>query len=446
MSDGFRRHTAADVIVVGGGVAGLVAARRLALNGGNVTVLESADRLGGQVWRHRLGGVELDAGADSFATRDGTVSRLLTDLGMSDRLVLPRPAPAWVHRDDGSAAPLPATGLLGIPGDPLAADVIRSIGLPAAIRARADAVLPARIGADAATLGELVRRRMGRGVLEGLVAPVVRGVHSRHPDDVATDAASPRLRALLHEKGSLAAAVRAVRAQSPAGSQVAGVEGGIFRLVDELAAACERLGVAIRTSTAVGGIRPDGVTADGREVRGRVLLAAPDPADSPCPHRRLTLVTLVVVAPQLDSAPRGTGVLVSADAPGVTARALTHLSAKWQWIADALPGRHALRLSYDGDPADAISTARHDAEVLLGVGIDRVLDADSLAMRRPSGASAEERTDVAVIGESVSGTGLAAVIARAERVASTMTDHPVFRSATVEHDSPSAGSGGRMEG
>ena len=46
----------ADVVIVGGGVAGLVAARRLVLGGRSVVVLEAADRPGGQVDRHEVGG------------------------------------------------------------------------------------------------------------------------------------------------------------------------------------------------------------------------------------------------------------------------------------------------------------------------------------------------------------------------------------------------------
>ncbi|MCA1226359.1 FAD-dependent oxidoreductase [Saccharopolyspora sp. 6M] len=45
-----------DVIVVGGGVSGLIAARELSGRGLRVTVLEARDRLGGRVWTdHRLG-------------------------------------------------------------------------------------------------------------------------------------------------------------------------------------------------------------------------------------------------------------------------------------------------------------------------------------------------------------------------------------------------------
>lgn len=46
----------ADVVVVGGGITGLIAARELGRKGLRVTVLEARDRLGGRVWTdHRLG-------------------------------------------------------------------------------------------------------------------------------------------------------------------------------------------------------------------------------------------------------------------------------------------------------------------------------------------------------------------------------------------------------
>lgn len=46
----------ADIVVVGGGIAGLITARELGRKGLRVTVLEARDRLGGRVWTdHRLG-------------------------------------------------------------------------------------------------------------------------------------------------------------------------------------------------------------------------------------------------------------------------------------------------------------------------------------------------------------------------------------------------------
>jgi monoamine oxidase len=55
-----KHHTiptkTADVVVVGGGFAGLTAARRLSQRHKSVIVLEARDRVGGRVWNHNLGG------------------------------------------------------------------------------------------------------------------------------------------------------------------------------------------------------------------------------------------------------------------------------------------------------------------------------------------------------------------------------------------------------
>ena len=56
-----------NLTVVGGGIAGLVLARRLAMAGRSVTLLEASDRTAGLAARHTVGGIDLDAGAESFA-------------------------------------------------------------------------------------------------------------------------------------------------------------------------------------------------------------------------------------------------------------------------------------------------------------------------------------------------------------------------------------------
>ncbi len=56
----------ADVVVVGGGFAGLMAARNIAATGHSVKVLEARDRVGGRVWNHDLGGGNVSERGGTF--------------------------------------------------------------------------------------------------------------------------------------------------------------------------------------------------------------------------------------------------------------------------------------------------------------------------------------------------------------------------------------------
>jgi len=402
-----------DVVVVGGGIAGLVIARKLLIEGKSVTLLEAGDRLGGSVSRHVVGGIALDAGAESFATRGGTVEKLVRDLGLGDEIVAPNPAGAWLQAAAGPAVPLPATSLLGIPGSPVAVDVIAVIGQSAALKAFAlDAMLPGTVGAKSTTLGELVRRRMGDDVLEKLVAPIVNGVHSASPDDLDLDRVAPHLRAALRREGSLARAVRSLRAAAPAGSAVAGIRGGVARIVDELVADLERFGADIRLNTPVRSVTVGSATTDDDVLGGHIVMAASGVV-SPLatPDRVVTLATLVVDQPLLTAAPRGTGVLVANGTPGIRAKALTHATAKWAWLAERAEGKHVLRLSYGEDHADLAEIARTDAAALLGVAIEPGAVVDFARVQWARTTAVESAPEgVTLVGEGIAGTGLANII------------------------------------
>ncbi|MBC7291314.1 MAG: FAD-dependent oxidoreductase [Actinotalea sp.] len=483
-----------DVVVVGAGVAGLVVARDLAARGRRVLVLERADRPGGCVASVQVAGLTVDAGAESFATRSSVVPDLLAELGLADDVVPPSPAGAWLQLPD-RAVPLPKAGMLGIPGSPWAADVRAAVGVVGALRASLDRVLPGRVGLAAegdrpapegdrpgTSLGRLVRLRQGRRVLDRLVTPVVAGVHATHPDDADLDVVLPGLRERMLGRGSLGAAVSAMRAAAPAGSAVAGLRGGMHRLVRALVADATRHGVELRTGVAVtalsrddGGWRlavehvgagqedvapgaggPDGdglpdiltpqvVLATPGPVTlrllGDLLPAAVGPAAAAPADTGVELVTLLLDAPELDAAPRGTGVLVAPGTPDVTAKALTHATAKWAWLAQAAgPGRHVVRLSYGGargtgglDEDAPLATALADAAALLGVplraeqvvGWTRVPWPAGLPQVRPGHRdraravrrALEERPGLAACGAWLAGTGLVAVVGDARALA-----------------------------
>jgi oxygen-dependent protoporphyrinogen oxidase len=373
-------------VVVGGGISGLLAARELARAGVHTTVLEATGAWGGCVGSHVVAGLTLDSGAESFATRSSAVADLAAGLGLAGDIVAPNPGGAWVQLPDGPRE-LPKTGVLGIPANPWDPEVRRSLGLLGSLRASLDAVLPASLGttADATSVAALVRARMGKRVLDRLVAPVVGGVHSADPALLDVDLVAPGLRAGIRRHGSLATAVAAQRRggsgttttgpqnpgpQNPAlqkaGSAVAGLRGGMHTLISALLAELREGGVTLLGSTPADAVERTAegwrvtagdtaydagllvIAVEGRAAVGLLADALPELAGCrPDSGPDVSLVTLVVDQPQLDATPRGTGVLVAPQSPGIRAKALTHATAKWGWLADRTdPGTHVLRLSY----------------------------------------------------------------------------------------------------
>ena len=462
----------ARILVVGGGLAGLLAARRHQRAGHRVVLLEAEDRLGGAVAELALpgaGDLALNAGAEAYSTASGAVDALVAQLGLADRIVSPREglgsrivSAAGVHR-------APAGALLGVPGRPLAADVRAVLGWPGALRAALEPLLPARVGArPGATVAETVGRRMGRRVLERLVAPIVGGVHSADPAELELAAASPQLATGLAEHGSLVRTVRRLRGGGRRGDagRTAGASAGtrVHALAPTMAALPAALreellaaGGIVRTGVEVTGLDREGERWRVRTARGEqleadrlVLACPPDTARSllagaapeiaeaipETPSAAVRLVALVLDAPALDSHPSGTGALVAPGTPGIRAKALTHASAKWEHVEralrEALPSAaspHLVRLSY-GRPGEQlpgreeiVDLALADASAILGTPLTRSQVADSAvidwdrAMRRPRpghraalATLLEARDDLELVGSWRAGTGLDAIV------------------------------------
>ena len=381
-----------------------MAARELQRAGWAVTVVEATGRLGGCVSTQHLTvpargeapeqRLELDAGAESFAVRVPAVPDLVAELGLSERVQAPNPAGSWLYLPQG-AVPAPRVGILGIPGDLDAPEVGQAVGPEALERARRDLTVPVDRWRQAVedrtpvTVGELVRDRLGAGVLDTLVAPVVAGVHSADPETLDIRTVAPRLLETLVEHGSLSRAVAAQRAAAPPGAAVASLAGGLHALTDALARQIHDDGAHLLLDTRVeqvvpveGGwqvqTRAFGAVPGARSAADqtsvlqadRLVVATDGPAawdllapvsggvlaaqDRPAEGSGVALVTLVVDHPGLDEAPRGTGLLVapSVDAQTVAAKAMTHSTSKWGWARQtaggdgAHPHRHVVRLSY----------------------------------------------------------------------------------------------------
>ncbi|KZT50311.1 amine oxidase [Calocera cornea HHB12733] len=94
-----------DVIIIGGGISGLVAAQSLTKLGWKVLILEARDRLGGRVWTYELDGDghKADLGASYIHGMDGNpIAEVAEKLGMELRFYGPEPG---ILRDHTGAVP-----------------------------------------------------------------------------------------------------------------------------------------------------------------------------------------------------------------------------------------------------------------------------------------------------------------------------------------------------
>lgn len=446
--------SARRVLVIGGGVAGMVAALECAKVGLAVTLVERAEELGGTVRTGDVGGFAIDLGPDGYATAGGHVADLVDDLGLSSLRSPVSAAPAWVAGLPGQvdAAPLPVEAVLGIPANAWDPTVRRIIGWSGVWRAYLDRLRPPLTIGQQHNLDKLVRGRMGDLVVDRLVAPISVGRYGLTPAEIDVDAAAPGLSTALTRTGSLGGGVSQLLADPAPGFET--LDGGIAQLVTALGARLEQFAVTVRTGTAVdrleaGGdewrahlgadaepIAADAVIVATDEVEARRLLAPHVPGIEPAADRTQDVVTLVVESAALDSAPRG-AVVYPLPGTGDVA-SVAHVTARWPWLTGLGAHTHVLRVSFTAGAAidRAIERAVAEASRLLGVALgdgdvrgarhEVFTPAPPVAQLGRKEAMAALRTAVhavdglALTGGWVAGSGLAQVVpdarAEAERV------------------------------
>jgi monoamine oxidase len=111
------------VIVVGAGLAGLVAARLLADQGLDVMILEARDRVGGRVWSRRLpNGAVVELGGEWISTSQAPVIDLARRLGLG----LVSTGMDFISRDPVGGPPIPVEEHRRLAG--MLADRIKRLG------------------------------------------------------------------------------------------------------------------------------------------------------------------------------------------------------------------------------------------------------------------------------------------------------------------------------
>jgi oxygen-dependent protoporphyrinogen oxidase len=359
---------AVDLLVVGGGIAGLAAAWAAHRRGWTVAVLEAEAVVGGKLRTDRIDGYLCEWGPHTFLGSAHTLWRLIDELGLHDQVVasLP-PGDRFVFRG-GRARRLPSD-----PGSALRGDFLSWRGK---LRVAAEPFITGAPDPDETVL-EFARRRLGDEAARYLIAPFVAGIHAGQAGELGLADAFPKLARLEAEAGSLVLGALLGVGATPSAASVAAEQTrrpGQFSFADGMGTLAQALATAlpkgaVHTGAAVRALRAAGrqwqvATDTGSWQAARLALAVPPKVAAQLlmaagaavidelaqvPLAQVALVHLGGPDPRV-LAPRGFGVLT---APGEPVRAMGML-----WPSSLFAGRapvghwlHAVFMGGSADPA-----------------------------------------------------------------------------------------------
>jgi oxygen-dependent protoporphyrinogen oxidase len=391
-------------------------------------VLEGSPRLGGKLAVSEVGGIPVDAGAESLLARRPEGTGLIAALGLDGERRDPGTTSAGIWTR-GRLRPLPRRQFMGVPADPgelAAAGLLSEHGLA---RARRDADLPPAVTSGDASVAERVSARMGQEVVDRLVEPLLGGVYAGRTEDLSFEATLGPLAAAAARFPTLGEAVSSLLPHAPpappappvppqsapppqpgdmptpamSGSPTPAappvfttLAGGLGTLPAVLAAAS---GAVIRTKATVRELTrandgrwrltigpasaPERLEADAVILAlparpASRLLAGPAPAAAAAlaeiSYASMAIITLAYPQDAFPAAPSGSGFLVPA-VDGHAVKAVTFSTVKWPHLR--APGSlHIVRCSVgrlgdeavlQRDDADLASLAAADLAVATGV-------------------------------------------------------------------------------
>ncbi len=261
-----------DVIILGGGIAGLTTAATLLRGGLSPFVLDTASSVGGAVSTVRQDGFIAETGPNSLMLENDGTEEILRTFGIAPVEANPAAKKRFlVCAGKPVAAPASPFGAITTPLLSLAGK-LRILAEPFAGKARE---------ADE-SVAQFARRRLGADAFARLVDPMVAGIHAGDPEKLSLRAAFPRLRAMEQQYGSLlVAGLRKGRA-APV-RRLVNFTGGMATIPEKLA---ESLGAArIQTGVEIISVETAGgtwsvqfcVAGKMRRVTARALVVAAPP-------------------------------------------------------------------------------------------------------------------------------------------------------------------------
>lgn len=367
-----------DVVVVGGGVAGLGAARDLALAGRDVLLLEASPDLGGKLRTASVAGLAVDVGAEAMLNRRPEGVGLAAEMGLS--VVHPTSASSRIL-SRGALRPMPRS-LMGLPFD--VEEVERSGILSAEGMARLRAEAPTAVDGADVSVGDLLAARLGEEVVQRLTEPLLGGVYAGHAHEISARAALPQLLDMAERGPLLAQAAALPSSDVPVfASLVGGMGTWPARFTDPVTGG----GFAWRTRATVRALRREAgkwlvtlgpTTAEEVVEAEHVVLATPaaatarllaDVAPSAADRvarigtANVAVVTLAFRTADLDPAWEDMSGFLVPPVEQSHIKASTFSFAKWGWVRDLDPDLRVLRTSL-GRAGESTSLLASDATLV----------------------------------------------------------------------------------
>lgn len=374
------------VVVIGGGIAGLAAARQLRNTGHDVVVLERTSRPGGVIRSSRSDGFLREHAANGFLGAADGAAALAAELGVEMCEASEAAKRRWIYVGER---------LRAVPASPLEAITTDLLSLRGKLAMLAEPLRPS--GEPDQSVGDFARRRLGDEAAHNIIAPMVTGIFAGDADRLSLRAAFPIMAELDAEGGLLRGGIKRMLAKrkepkaggdKPKRGRMAAPRGGVEALVRALA---DDIGGSLRTDAPVISISEGPrVHLESGEVidAGAVVLATPAYASARLvsdlspelsrafdafPYAPALVVHLGFDRSDVPHPLDGFGFLV---APGEKVRILGCVFESVLWPGRAPEGRVLLRCVLGGqrDPEvlalpddELVSVARKDLSRVLGI-------------------------------------------------------------------------------
>ncbi len=357
-SSGIRR-----IAVLGGGISGLAAALRARERSPDCQVMlfEAGPRAGGVLSTVHRDGYQVERSADNFITTVPWGLALCQQLGLTDQLVQTNSKyrRTFVVRR-GRLHHLPDGFLMMAPTQlwPMAMTPILSpLGK---IRAAMEYFIPPRRDDTDESMGQFVRRRLGRETFDRLVEPLISAVYAADMEKLSVKATLSRFRDMETQHGSLIRAMRRQMRQGSNGKPESGARyslfvtlaSGLSTLVDAMAA---RLPAdTLRLNCPIAKVER---TENGWRVRPAIDGVAFGDSAEPKPAVEVDAVVVAVPAHRATSLLAGVDAELAAELGQIeySGTAIVSLGYDFKQIAHKLDGMGAVVPAIENSPILACS-------------------------------------------------------------------------------------------